>query len=387
MREFLARKSAFYREIDAFLCLRIFEKYKAHFAKKPIIHIVGTNGKGSTGRFLAQLLEGLNFKVGHYSSPHIFDFSERFYHAGRAASWEELEGAHRDLAALLGEDLESLSYFEYATFLAAILFEGCDFIIFEAGLGGEYDATSVFEKSLSIFTKIGRDHTQILGENLQQIARTKLKVMAKMTLISGEQEGEVLALAEKIALLKGTNLVVLGALEEDLEREVEKYSRAFGLPLFLQHNLKLALKSCELLGLKKESLGALKNLKALNLMGRCQKISEKLFIDVGHNEMAARALAQHFAGQKFRLVYNAYADKDIFAILKSLKPIVAKLALFVYEDEDRDLANEAVFGVCRALGMKCGPFEGGLEKDEKILVFGSFSLVERFLKEILSVEK
>lgn len=386
IREFLAKKSASYSKIDAFLSFRIYEKYKTFFSQKPIIHIVGTNGKGSTGRFLAQLLEGINFSVGHYTSPHIFDFNERFYHAQNVLSWEELEKAHNKLAQILGEDLETLSYFEYATFLAAVLFEKCNFLIFEAGLGGEYDATSVFEKSLSIFTPIGFDHRQILGDTLEQIARTKLKIMAKTALMSTKQENETLIMARKIALLRGANLTIFERFDEDLEQEVEKYSCDFSLPSFLKHNLKLALKALELLGLKEQNLKALRNLKALNLMGRCQKIHNNLFVDVGHNAMAAQALAEFFAGEKVQLIFNAYNDKDIFIILKTLKPIVAKLMLFVYEDKDRALANEVVFGICEELGIEYAYFKA-LKKEEKSLVFGSFTLVEHFLKENLSVEK
>lgn len=77
-----------------------------------------------------------------------------------------------------------------------ILFQKCDFIVLEAGVGGEYDATSIFERRMSIFTRIGFDHIQILGNSLEDIARTKLKVMAPIALISDEQEQNVLNLAK-----------------------------------------------------------------------------------------------------------------------------------------------------------------------------------------------
>ncbi len=381
VEQFLAKKSINYKKIDTFMAFRMFEKYKSKLSLKPVIHIVGTNGKGSTGRFLAQLLEGLNFKVGHYTSPHILSFNERFYLNKNTASDELLGVAHNELESIFKEDLQKLSYFEYATFLAAVLFKDCDFILLEAGLGGEYDATSVFERSLSIFTKIGYDHMQILGQKLEEIARTKLKTMAKTALMSKEQDELVLNLARKIALLKDADLKFSEDFKDaNLKKEFEIYAKTFALPEFLKHNLKLALNACLLLTSKEESLKALKGLKSLNLAGRCQKIKENLFIDVGHNEMAALALREHFKGQKITLVYNSFLDKEIFKILQILKPIIDIIKIYEYESEQRESANALIFSVAKELGVRCELFKK-IDSKETTLVFGSFILVEKFLKE------
>ncbi|EAH7702011.1 bifunctional folylpolyglutamate synthase/dihydrofolate synthase, partial [Campylobacter upsaliensis] len=349
LSEFLAKKGEFYSKIDPFVAFRILEKYQRYFKIPPIIHIVGTNGKGSTGRFLAQLLEILGYEVGHYSSPHLFDFKERFYLKKGIVDEDLLEKTHRKLSLILQEDLEKLSYFEYATFLAALLFEKCDFIIFEAGLGGEYDATSVFKKRLSIFTQIDYDHEQFLGNTLEKIARTKLKTMAKKALISTNQNESVLKMAQKIALLKGAKLCVLRDLSPDLLENLELYKTKFKLPLFLENNLKLALKACEILLSKSQTIKALQNLTSLNLRGRLEKLKENLYIDVGHNVLAARALCEYFKGEKLEIVYNSFLDKKIFEILKILKPISAKIMVFKCENETRALANEQIFDLCEKL--------------------------------------
>ncbi|EOB3230623.1 Mur ligase family protein [Campylobacter upsaliensis] len=380
LSEFLAKKGEFYSKIDPFVAFRILEKYQKYFKIPPIIHIVGTNGKGSTGRFLAQLLEILGYEVGHYSSPHLFDFKERFYLKKGIVDEDLLEKTHQKLSLILQEDLERLSYFEYATFLAALLFEKCDFIIFEAGLGGEYDATSVFKKRLSIFTQIDYDHEQFLGNTLEKIARTKLKTMAKKALISTNQNESVLKMAQKIALLKGAKLCVLRDLSPDLLENLELYKTKFKLPLFLENNLKLALKACEILLSKSQTIKALQNLTSLNLRGRLEKLKENLYIDVGHNVLAARALREYFKGEKLEIVYNSFLDKKIFEILKILKPISAKIMVFKCENETRALANEQIFDLCEKLNIKCEEFKE-LDKDKKTLVFGSFVLVEKFLKD------
>lgn len=379
--EFLLKKSSNYDKIDRFVAFRVYEKYKKKLKIKPIIHIIGTNGKGSTGRYLAQLLYQLGYKVGHYTSPHLFSFNERFYLNSKIVSDQKLEIAHQKLLNILKNDLEELSYFEYATFLATILFKECDYIIFEAGVGGEYDATSIFDKKLSVFTRIGFDHKELLGNTLKDIARTKLKVMAKKAIITKKQEKEVLDLAKHIAYIKKSKLYYSDSLNNILKKQFENYVMKYQLPDFLKHNLDLALNTCILLEGKKRTSRAFEKLKALNLLGRCQKINSKLYVDVGHNQMAAKALYERFQNTKIDLIYNSYLDKDIFEILKTLKPIIDIIKIYKYEDKYRELANNRIFFIAKELNIKCEDFQG-LSANRISLVFGSFVLVEKFLKEL-----
>ncbi|HEA7842827.1 TPA: bifunctional folylpolyglutamate synthase/dihydrofolate synthase [Campylobacter coli] len=380
VNEFLAQKSTNYDKIDRFVMFRMYEKYKVNFLIKPIIHIIGTNGKGSTGRFLTQLLEGLGFKVGHYTSPHIFEFRERFYKNGSIVSENDLEFTHENLLNIFKEDLNKLSYFEYATFLAVELFKDCDYVIFEAGVGGEYDATSIFDKKLSIFTKVGFDHTQILGDALEKIARTKFKVMAQQALISSKQDERVLQMAQKIAFLKNAKLYFSWQPKGEILEQLDDYVQKYNLPEFLRHNLILALNALEILLSKEKLSQALLKLGKLNLKGRCEQITPHLYVDVGHNVMAANALCEKFMGEKLILVYNSYLDKDIFEILKALKPIIDTIKIYKYASLERRLADDEIYKVANALNLRCEEF-ASLDKDKKTLVFGSFALVESFLKE------
>ncbi|MBZ7970450.1 bifunctional folylpolyglutamate synthase/dihydrofolate synthase [Campylobacter sp. RM3125] len=378
--DFLAKKNLCYDRIDRFLMFRMYEKYKNQLLAKPIIQIIGTNGKGSTGRFLAQLLENIGYNVGHYTSPHIFDFKERFYKNKGIVCKEELEQTHEKLEKIFKEELNKLSYFEYATFLAAVLFRKCDYVIFEAGLGGEYDATSVFEKKMSIFTKIGFDHMQILGDSLEKIARTKLKVMSEKTLISSEQEEIVLEIAKKIANLKKVELIFSSKFEGKYKSLIQNYVQKYNLPLYLKHNLILALNAFEILASKEKIEPALAKLEKLSLKGRLEQLEPNLYIDVGHNVMAATALRDQFMGEKLILVYNSYQDKDVFKILKTLKPIIDTIKIYKYISIERKLMSDEIYNIANILGIKCEEFSF-LEKQKKTLVFGSFALVENFLKE------
>ena len=373
---FLKNKPLFYKEIDRTRMPNAFKFVQGAFKIPKIIHVVGTNGKGSTGRFLAQML-ARDHSVGHYTSPHIFEFRERFWINGAVASADALETAHERLIKILPPEVaRSLSYFEYATLLCAPLFEGCDFFVCEAGVGGEFDATNVFDKRLSLFTPIGFDHTALLGDTLERIATTKFNAMADVALMNDDMSELCAGIARQIAAKKGATLKFASEnLSNEDKNEIKIYAEKFGLPEFLRSNLTLSSSAFKELGF---SLN-LANLGALSLGGRCEKIAPNVTIDVGHNEMAAQALVKRFAGKKLNLIFNAFADKDIKAVLKAIKPIVKKTYIIEYETPGRELATAQVKDALRQLDME---FEGfaDVRADEEYLAFGSFYLVEAFLK-------
>ena len=373
---FLKNKPLFYKEIDRARMPNAFKFVQGAFKIPKIIHLIGTNGKGSTGRFLAQML-ARGHSVGHYTSPHIFEFRERFWINGAVASADALETAHERLIKILPPEVaRSLSYFEYATLLCAALFEGCDFFVCEAGVGGEFDATNVFDKRLSVFTPIGFDHTALLGDALEQIATTKFNAMADVALMNDEMSELCAGIARQIAAKKGATLKFASQnLSNEDKNEIKIYADKFGLPEFLRSNLTLSSSAFKELGFGLN----LANLGALSLGGRCEKIAPNVTIDVGHNEMAAQALVKRFAGKKLNLIFNAFADKDIKAVLKAIKPIVKKTYIIEYETPGRELATAQVKEALRQLDME---FEGftDVRADEEYLAFGSFYLVEAFLK-------
>ncbi|HEC1781650.1 TPA: bifunctional folylpolyglutamate synthase/dihydrofolate synthase, partial [Campylobacter lari] len=297
----LSQKTMHVQKISRFFMFSMYEKYKKFIPKTKNIQIIGTNGKGSTGRFLALLLLEQGCKVGHYTSPHIFEFNERFWLNGKITGNELLEKAHEELESVFLDDVKKLSYFEYATFLAFFVFKDCDYVILEAGVGGEYDATSVFEIDFSIFTKIGFDHQDLLGKNLDEIARTKLKAMSAKALINHKQETKVLNLAQKIAKLKQASLNI-SSLDKNtiIYPCVQEYIQKYNLATFLKDNLFLALEAFSKICAKneKELICSISNLPKLDLKGRCEQISQNIFVDVGHNEMAALTLAEIFKEKK-----------------------------------------------------------------------------------------
>lgn len=242
LKDYLSDKPLFYDKIDYSRFPRAFASVREAIKPREIIHIVGTNGKGSTGRFLAQILTEFGFCVGHYTSPHIFKFCERFWLKGRDVSDDKLEKAHQFLQSILNDEFKSsLSYFEYATLLAAVLFRECNYVIFEAGMGSRYDATGVFDKSLSLFTPIGLDHTAFLGENIEAIAQTKFYKPAKFALMNDFMDFRAVKIGREVAKEFGSNLLFAHEILDNNDKNaLDEYSREFALADFMRSNLTLA---------------------------------------------------------------------------------------------------------------------------------------------------
>lgn len=520
IKEFLQNRPIYYKKIDYERFPRAYAAIKDKIPLKNVIQIIGTNGKGSTGRFLANAIAAAGFSVGHYTSPHVFKLNERIYLGGQIAQspvfalnsgasnfkneqnsasasnftekqnsakmqhfasgensasqisisnlqnsttqdfitmqdshgeqnsalqnsvyttqnfcskhnfiaqnststqnlWnsqdlkspseqnfksplrsnfkstqsslpislgrdavdEELDFVHEFLQeSLPAEFKDSLSYFEYLTLAAAVLFRDCDYCVIEAGMGGEFDATSSFGRMLSLFTPIGTDHLGMLGQNLEQIAHTKLITMDKEAILSDEMSEVPLRIAQQIAEQKGTHLrFTAELLSESEQAQIAWFCAHNNLPKFQISNLALALAAMKFLNLKFE----ISQLPPLNLRGRMEVLAPNLRVDVGHNELAAQQVAREiteiYGGKKIVLIYNAFADKDVAAVLRTLAPVVERVEIFNYEVADREMAAEAITRALDALKIPHSPFRGELRADEEYLVFGSFHLVENFI--------
>ncbi|WP_305874169.1 bifunctional folylpolyglutamate synthase/dihydrofolate synthase [Helicobacter pylori] len=376
LKAFLETKPKEYHKFDPSRFIQIYKDFKSAFfeIQAKVIHIVGTNGKGSTGRFLTLLLADQNFKVLHFTSPHVFEFRERFFLNGSVVEESVLENAHQQLQSHAFSN--ACSYFEYATLLAVMLAKDCDYLVLEAGLGGEFDSTNALEKTLSVFTPIDYDHKEFLGDSLESIATTKLKAMGPLSIIAPQQE-LVLNIAQRIAKDKHTQLIVV---QNEISQEVKAYIERYHLAHFLAMNLEVALKAFEtLLPCNKQEV--LKNLKPLNLIGRCELLSPNILIDVGHNPHSAKALKEEIKrifNAPIVLIYNCYQDKDAFLVLEILKPVVKKVLILELHNE-RIIQLEKLERILEALGLEHALFEE-LKENENYLVYGSFLVANAFYK-------
>ena len=374
---FLEQKPLFYDVIDYARFPKIYYAIAHHFKLPKIIHIVGTNGKGTTGRFLAQMLRQNHLHVGHYTSPHIVAFNERIWIDGSYVDDALLEAYHQRLTLLLSpEDAQALSYFEYTTLLAMLIFcEKCDYVVLEAGLGGEFDATNVFPKILSIITPIGYDHQAFLGESIEAIATTKLNSVKNDFILAKQYEPIVNTLARQKADEIHQRLIdVTLFLEKEKYFKAEYYAKDKDYPPFLRDNFLTAYSALTFLGY---DVNFNSNFFPL-LEGRYQLFLPNVRLDVGHNPMAALALRDSIGDKKVVLVYNSYADKEYERILEILKPVIEHLEII--DIQSTRALNPTILHECAsALGLDVSVFKG-IEATKEYVVFGSFSVVEAFLK-------
>jgi len=381
LAEFLESKPLYYKEIDHKRVHIAYEILKPYIRRPKTVHMVGTNGKGSTGRMLAHLafsIQGSGFSVGHYSSPHILKFNERIWLDGEDASDEVLENAHQKLFAILGKEIsDSLSYFEYTTLLAFVVFENCDLIVLEAGLGGEFDATNVCDKELSVITPIGIDHQAFLGESIEEIAATKIRSIQKRALLAPQVYNEVVEVAKKISYNVGASLVVVQGTHKGYPYDVlKKIAKQKAWGDYLIDNAMVALQALELLNIDYN----IDDLLSLELFGRFYAFTDNIRIDVGHNPLAARAIEKAL-DEKIVLIYNSLDDKDYEEVLRILKPKVERVEILPIHSQ-RATTVEEIEKALNKVGLEYRYFAEKINKDEQYLVFGSFYVVEEFLKKM-----
>ncbi len=377
LEEVLRHKSMYYDKIDFSTVKNSWDIISKHIELPYVIHIVGTNGKGSTGRFLAHYLVEKNHKTLHYSSPHILKFNERIWINGKDSSDNELEYAHRKLQKLLPiELLKILTYFEYTTLLAIILSDGLDYLVLEAGLGGEFDATNVVPNDLSLITTIDLDHQSFLGDTVEKIAITKMRSVDRKMLIGYQFHDEVYKAAKfvKEQLKNEFNKdIVIQTI-----KEFDKYKINDKFASYLKTNLHLVIACLKELHIELD----LKLFDDVQIFGRCQKIAPNITIDVGHNPLAAKVLVNEFKNKKINLIYNSYKDKDYEKVLTILKPIIKKMIILDIDDK-RIVCKNSLLDVCQKLNIIISNLEK-IKKNEEYLVFGSFLVVENFINEYKS---
>jgi len=362
---YINSKPLYYKEIDYNRVYDAYDILKLHINHPTTIHLVGTNGKGSTGRTIAHLLHKQNYSVVHYSSPHIMEFNERIWIDGVNISNSTLNHAHQKVFDILSSKIsDALTYFEYTTLLALIVASSCDILILEAGLGGEFDATNIAPKDLTIITPIGLDHQEFLGDNIKDIATTKINSIDKKVLLSIGTIDEVEKIARDISNQKNAKVY----LAQDYKNDI------VGFDSYLKDNIQTAVASLEILNLKYNT----NDLKSLELFGRYYKLKDNIIIDVGHNALSAKAIKRNLKDKKIVLIYNTLEDKNFKEIIDILKDNIIRVEI-IEINTPRALKSEVLIDYLESVGIENSKFIGA-EVDEDYLVYGSFYSVEAFLR-------
>ena len=348
----------------------------------PVIHIAGTNGKGSTLAFIGAMLRAAGYLVHVYISPHLVRFHERIRLGGD-------EGAPIDedsLALLLGECERvnagaPITFFEITTAAALLAFsrEPADYVLLETGLGGRLDATNVIAKpALTLITPISHDHHEFLGDSLAGIAREKAGIMKKnVPVITGPQLPEADEVLAAEAARIGARHLRYGEDWQVYEQHgrliYQDMSGLMDLPLpglkgrHQLMNAGLAVAAIRALGPTRMDEPALEQgLKGASWPGRLQRLTgalarlvpegAELWLDGGHNPAAGQVLAETMAGMEEKsskplvLIVGMLANKDMAGFLAPFQGLISHVVTLTIPGED----NAADAGDLAALAAGLG---------------------------------
>lgn len=316
-----------------------------------MVHVAGTNGKGSCCSLISAILMAAGYNVGCYMSPHLDSYRERYLYNGQPIALSQLKSALEALAVtawkMQEETGELPTEFELLTALAFEYFAGLepDWLVVETGLGGIYDATNIIRPELSVITAISQDHTALLGSSSGEIAANKAGIIkAGVPVAAGKMPPEALRVIEKRAGQLGASLVSC----QGWQISIEKYDQYFrplinilgpginaGGTLFGlrgRHQLdNLALSLAAIAEIRRKGWEIsneeiLSALASINVPGRLELLDTKppVFLDVAHNPAAARMINEYLEeilpGRDRILLCGYLDDKDRDRIMKIMAP-------------------------------------------------------------------
>jgi dihydrofolate synthase/folylpolyglutamate synthase len=322
-----------------------------------VLHVGGTNGKGSTCAMAAAALGAAGHRVGLYTSPHLVRFNERIAvdgvpidDAALAARVDEVRRACPWHEA--GDPEDRITYFEFATLVALQEFaaRGVGAAVVEVGLGGRFDATNAIARpAVTAIARIGLDHTQLLGDTVEQIAREKAGIFKPgvPAVVHGQQPAGALETLRAEAAARGAPLTVAPA----------DYPGALGLRGPHQRgNAALAaaaLRALDAAGARVSAEDIARGIAGAAWPGRLEEVGGVL-LDGAHNPQGAAALAAALPalhpGRPVELVFGVLADKDHAGMLAALAPAVRRLHLLAPHSA-RARAPGEVQALARSLGL------------------------------------
>lgn len=394
--------------------------------KLRIIHVAGTNGKGSTCSYMKSILEAAGKKVALFTSPHLVDVRERFRIGQEMITKEQFLAAFLTIYHLL--DWEALengegyhpTFFEYLFFMAMLIFAEADihYCILETGLGGRLDATnSVENKLLSVITRISLEHVEYLGNTIGEIAGEKAGIMKpEVPVVYSDVEPDATAVFEERARelccpsypVSENDYTVLNLRNKSIDFSyVSRYDKNVCTTLCLHtiaryqvENCALALRAIQVLDKEREITQEQikRGVELCFWEGRMEEVAPEVYVDGAHNEDGIRAFLETVAGDghmgKRTLLFSVVSDKDYGKMIGAIgrsglfdKLVVARLDSYraaSFEDLEQHLKNVTAYKGEHYDDTISG-FQSCLkyrEEDERIYVAGSLYLVGE-IKEFL----
>ena len=385
----------------------------------PAIHVAGTNGKGSTAAFLASILTEAGYRTGLYTSPHLEDFSERIRIDGVPISGENIVRYAGELREEV--DRSSATFFEATTAMAFLYFadQRIDVAVIETGLGGRLDSTNVLRPRVSVITGVALEHTEILGNNIAEIASEKAGIIKpEAPVVIGPVPPEARAVFARAAAVCGVQLhdvsvdpatIVLRDLDAtECSLLWNRRPVTLVLPLAGAHqagNAALAVRAAELFGGDRHSRIVIRHVVAgianmrrnSGLRGRLQRLQSvpEIVIDVAHNPDGVRALLASWKAVRdpahTHLVFGLLKTKDAASVLAEIAavPWASITAVDAPTEDGRKAAELRI--LAESAGLPIRTFGSALAAvdqlqimmaaGDSILLFGSHYVVGDYLAE------
>ena len=340
-----------------------------------IIHVAGTNGKGSTCAMADAVLRAAGLRVGLYTSPHLVDFRERIRVDGKmiprekAAEW--LSRMHRTCSGWE----HSPTFFEISTVLALSHFAAseCEFVILETGMGGRLDATNAVTPVVSAITPLAMDHAEWLGDTIAKVAAEKAGIIKPgVPVVSAPQEPVAAAVLREKAAQGGSPITFID----------RPWPDQVALPGAHQSwNAALAVEAVRNCRANVPEIAIARALAEVYWPARFQQIGSRIVLDGGHNPHAAATLAatwhETFGEEKATIIFGALADKDYASMIALLQPIAGEF-LFVPVDSPRAADPRSFPTLCQAPSRCCDTLPAALgralDDSRRILITGSLFL-------------
>ncbi|MFC0270179.1 bifunctional folylpolyglutamate synthase/dihydrofolate synthase [Metabacillus herbersteinensis] len=323
-----------------------------------IVHVAGTNGKGSTIAYMQNILNEADYKIGTFTSPYLETFNERISLDGQPITDEEMLKLVNDIKPLVDElektELGGPTEFEIITTMAFLYFGRIntpDLLLLETGLGGRLDSTNIVQPLLSIITNVGYDHMNILGNTLSEIASEKAGIIKRgVPVITGAENVEVLSVLKHVANDNKASVYILGEQihisEKTLHQNKEVFSvqTKFGkleqvvLTMKGEHQVKnaaLAITAVQYLSGKERLIineSAIRaGLEKTIWKGRFEKVVETptIIIDGAHNREGIESLLatinRHYHDKKIHILFSALMDKEYSHMIERLSTIASSM--------------------------------------------------------------
>ena len=372
--------------------------------KLKIIHVAGTNGKGSTSTTISNMLIAGGKKTGLFTSPYVIDFCERIQIDGKNVS----KNLFADCVTQVREKIEELNKkdiiiteFEAITVSAFLCFvkAECEYVVLEVGLGGRFDATNVVKNPEAVvITSISLDHIAILGDTIEKIAFEKCGIIKNNVpvITSFNQHKDALKVITETCKSKNCNLIITDPgkteiLDDSIFGTLFSYDdNVYKTLLTGNHqieNVVNAIECARVLGIGENAIA--QGIESTRMIARMEVIGEKPLIirDGGHNEGCAEALynfLKKYNVQNINMLIGLMADKDVEGYVSKIAPL-CKSAVTVTPSNPRALNGEKLKEItekyCNEVNFINNPQEGykyiisNTEADETILICGSFYMM------------